>query len=189
MNIINRYLAREVHTTMLVVIMVLLAIFLSNQFVHYMHSAAIGNLSGKLVRMLLLLHLPILSAMLLPASLFFAILLAYGRLYADSEMTILISCGISPARLLFNTLYFSISIILFITFLTLFVNPKFYKYSDRILATTSSASSLEVIKPNSFTPVAKDKWKILTAWKKNLIMFFQQNNKIYILITINAISR
>src|SRR3989338_1315565 len=83
MKIVTRYLAREVYTAMLAAIVVLLFIFLSNQFVRFMHSAAGGMLSGSAIKILLLLQLPILSSVLLPASLFLGILLAYGRLYAS----------------------------------------------------------------------------------------------------------
>jgi lipopolysaccharide export system permease protein len=157
MKIIDRYLAREVYTAMLVVIVVLLVIFLSNQFVRFMHVAATGNLPGHGVRVLLLLQLPILSAVLLPISLFLAILLAYGRLYADSEMTIFAACGVSPLRLLKITFSFSAIVMLMVALLALWINPKVSAYSDRILSNSLSKTALDIVKPNSFTPVLKDK--------------------------------
>ena len=40
----------------------------------------------------------------MPLALFIAILLAYGRLYVDSEMTVLEACGMSQNRLLGYTM-------------------------------------------------------------------------------------
>lgn len=157
MKIINQYLAREVYTSMLVVIVVLLAIFLSHQFVRFMHMAAAGTLPGHGIRILLLLQLPILSAILLPVSLFLAILLAYGRLYADSEMTVLVACGVSPLRLLKTTFAFSTVVMILVALLSLWINPRVYNYSDRILSGAISQTALDLVKPNSFTPMIKDK--------------------------------
>ncbi len=157
MKIINQYLAREVYTSMLVVIVVLLAIFLSHQFVRFMHMAAAGTVPGHGIRILLLLQLPILSAILLPVSLFLAILLAYGRLYADSEMTVLVACGVSPLRLLKTTFAFSTVVMVLVALLSLWINPRVYNYSDRILSGAISQTALDLIKPNSFTPMIKDK--------------------------------
>lgn len=157
MKIVTRYLAREVYAAMLATIVVLLFIFLSNQFVRFMHVAAVGGVPGGAVKLLLLLQLPILSAVLLPVSLFLGILLAYGRLYADSEMTVFIACGINPGRLLAITLRFSVAVMLFVAFLSLWFNPKVYKYSDHIVSGGVS-SSLELIKPNSFNSISNGRW-------------------------------
>ncbi len=149
---------REVYTAMLAAMVVLLFIFLSNMLVRFMHSAASGVLSGEAVKLLLLLQIPLLSAILLPASLFIGILLAYGRLYADSEMIVFAACGVNPKRLLITTLIFSAIIMLLVAVLSLWLNPKVYKYTDHIMSGATS-TNLEMIKPNRFNEVAKDgKW-------------------------------
>lgn len=157
MKIVTRYLAREVYTMMLAAMIVLLFIFLSNQFVRYMHSAAGGVLSGEAVKILLLLQLPILSSVLLPVSLFLGILLAYGRLYADSEMTVLFACGINPWRLLTTTINFSLIVMILVAVLSLWLNPKVYKYYDHITSGATS-TTLEMVKANHFNEIAHGKW-------------------------------
>ena len=157
MKIINNYLAKEVYAAMLVVVVVLLLVFLSNLFVRYMHLAAAGNLMGQGIKILLLLQLPILLAVLLPISLFLAILLAYGRLYADSEMIVFIACGVSPLRLLRITFGFSVIVMVLVAILSLWINPKVYNYSDRILAGAVTTTALDMVKPNSFTALSKGK--------------------------------
>lgn len=157
MKIINHYLAREVYAAMLVVLIVLLGVFLSQQFVRFMHLAASGDLPGHGVKILLLLQLPILLAILLPVSLYLSILLVYGRLYADSEMIVLITSGISPLRLLKITFGFSAIVMLVVAVLSLWINPKIYVYSDRILTGAVSKTALDMVKPNIFTPVLGDR--------------------------------
>lgn len=157
MQIINKYLAREVYTTMLVVLVVLLAILMSQQFVRFMQMAATGSFPGAGIEILLLLQLPILSAVLLPASLFLGILLAYGRLYADSEMTILIACGVSPSKLLKITFGFSAIMMVVVALLSLWINPIIYHYSDSILSGAVAKSITDMARPNSFVPLADGK--------------------------------
>jgi lipopolysaccharide export system permease protein len=135
---------------------VLLFIFLSNILVRFMHSAASGVLTSSAVKLLLLLQVPILSAVLLPASLFLGILFAYGRLYADSEMIIFAACGINPRRLLTTTLIFSCAIMIVVAVLSLGINPQVYKYSDHITSGATS-TNLDMIKPNHFNEIDKGK--------------------------------
>jgi len=143
---------------MLASIVVLLFIFLSSVVVRYLHSAASGVLSGEAVKVLMLLQIPLLSAILLPASLYLGILLAYGRLYADSEMTIFTICGVDPRRLLNTNLLLALVIILLVAVLSLWVNPQVYRYSDHITSGATSVS-LDMIKPNSFnSSFTQEKW-------------------------------
>ncbi|MDR1057327.1 MAG: LPS export ABC transporter permease LptF [Coxiellaceae bacterium] len=158
MKIVTRYLIREVYIAMLAAVVVLLFIFLSNVLVRYMHFAASGALSSQAVKIIMLLQIPILSAILLPASLFLGILLAYGRLYADSEMIIFTVCGMDPKRLLTTNLILALIIILLVATLSLWINPKVYKYYDHI---NSGATSLvlDMVKPGSFNnEIAQGKW-------------------------------
>lgn len=157
MKIVTRYLAHEVYAAMLATIVVLLFIFLSNQLVRFMHSAAIGMLSEQTIKTLLLLQVPILLAILLPAGLFLGILIAYGRLYADSEMIIFAACGINPRHLLTTTINFSAVIMVIVAILSLWINPKIYKYSDYIKSGVT-ATSFAMVKPNHFNEIEKSGW-------------------------------
>jgi lipopolysaccharide export system permease protein len=157
MKIITKYLMREVYTNMLATIMVLLLIFASNVLVRLLHDAAGGALSSKVIITILFLQLPILSAILFPASLFLGVLFAYGRLYAESEMVIFTACGISPGRLLRITLIFSSWVVILVAVLSFVVNPKIYKYSDHIKS-GATATILEGVKAKHFNEIAQGKW-------------------------------
>ncbi|PJG59132.1 LPS export ABC transporter permease LptF [Aeromonas cavernicola] len=93
--IVFRYLFRETLKTQLAVLFVLLLIFVSQQFIRIISDAADGEVPTRLVSTLLLLNLPNMALLMLPISLFLAILFAHGRLYAESEMTVMHAVGFS----------------------------------------------------------------------------------------------
>ena len=73
-----------------------------------MGDASEGGIPGQLVMVFIGLKIPELAGMMLPLSLFLGILLAYGRIYADSEMTVLHACGVSEWYVVRVTLILSL---------------------------------------------------------------------------------
>ena len=57
-------------------------------------SAANGKVPADLVFSLLGLGMPTMAQLMLPLCLFIAILLTFGRLYAESEITVMRACGV-----------------------------------------------------------------------------------------------
>ena len=121
--IIARYLTREVVNTLLAVTIVLLLAFLSQQVVRYMNYVAIGKIPTNVLLELVSFEAPYLLAILLPLGLYLGVLLAYGRLYADQEMTVLQMAGYSSRRLLGLTGYIALAVFAVILVLMLWVNP------------------------------------------------------------------
>ncbi|KAB7628339.1 LPS export ABC transporter permease LptF [Alkalilimnicola sp. S0819] len=99
LSIVARYLIREVVQAWLAVTLVLVAVLLTNRLVRFLAEAASGEIPGDVVLALLgykaLSHL----GLVLPASFFLGVVLAFGRLYRDTEMAALGACGIGPRRL------------------------------------------------------------------------------------------
>lgn len=98
--VIYRYLAKEVLQTLFAVLLVLLLIFMGRYFALYLADASAGKISGDIVLEMLLLRTITSMSVMLPFGLFVAVLLAFGRLYKDSEMTALSACGVGPGRVL-----------------------------------------------------------------------------------------
>ncbi|NNC55297.1 MAG: LPS export ABC transporter permease LptF [Pseudomonadales bacterium] len=96
---LDRYLLREILYTLLAVTGVLLFILLSNQFARVLGEAAAGRLPRDAVLQLMGLTSLQYLTILVPVSLFLAAMLAFGRLYKDSEMSAIMACGVGPARL------------------------------------------------------------------------------------------
>lgn len=98
--IVFRYIFKETLKTQLSILLILLLIFTSQQFIRTLSKAADGSIPVSLIGQLMLLNIPYMGLLLLPISLFIAILFAHGRLYADSEMTVLRAIGVGPGYIM-----------------------------------------------------------------------------------------
>lgn len=156
--IIFRYLTREVYSTLLAATIVLLLIFITNQLIHYLGEAASGGIPAKSVLQLMTLQVPLLLGYMMPLGLFIGILLAYGRLYVDNEMTVLSACGVSKWQLLAMTMGLTSFVVVLVAFLTLWLEPKVAWYRDHIFAEAAIASPLETVFPGRFQTLDKGKW-------------------------------
>mgnify|MGYP000203093347 CR=1 FL=1 len=143
--IIFRYLLKEVAKTQLAVFLVLMTIFISQKFVRVLDDASEGGIPGHLVMVFIGLKVPDLAGMLLPLSMFLGILLAYGRVYADNEMSVLHACGVSEWYVVRITLVLSLITAIFTGLFTLYLAPLASEYEYQVkeqLAADSGLSSL-----------------------------------------------
>ncbi|MBO1519314.1 LPS export ABC transporter permease LptF [Oceanisphaera pacifica] len=118
-----RYLFWETLKTQLAVLFVLLLIFISQNFIEVLGGAANGTIPVGLVGKLLLLNMPDMATLMLPISLFLGILFAHGRLYADSEMTVMRAVGIGPGKIMTVTLVLALFWTGAALFNSLWLNP------------------------------------------------------------------
>lgn len=143
--IIFRYLLKEVAKTQLAVFFVLMTIFLSQKFVRVLEDASEGSIPGQMVMIFIALKIPDLAGMMLPLSLFLGVLLAYGRIYADNEMTVLHACGVSEWYVVRVTLVLALITAIFTGAFTLYLAPMASEYQYQVkdkLAADSGLSSL-----------------------------------------------
>ena len=148
--IIYRYLAKEVLLTLAGLTTILLLIFVSNQFVNYLTRAAAGKIPGMIILKLLMLELPTLISLLLPLGLFVALLLAYGRLYADNEMTVMQACGFSQKQLLGFTLSLAAVISIIVALLVCWLGPMISRDRDHLLTGGGASAFIDTLIPGRF---------------------------------------
>jgi lipopolysaccharide export system permease protein len=98
--IIDRYLIREVMQPLLATCFALLAIFITYSLSRFLVDADAGLLQPVEVAHLTFLKALISLDVLLPLSLYLAVMTGLGRLYSDSEIYAMRSGGISETRLL-----------------------------------------------------------------------------------------
>ncbi len=175
--IIFRYLAKEVYSTMLASTGVLLLLLISNQLVHYLTQAAAGVLPLRTVMQMMSLQIPLLLGILLPLGLYLGILMAYGRLYVDREMTVLSACGMSKAQLITITLFLSLIITLLVAILMLWFLPKTETYKRQALIDAAASSPLERIAPGQFTSLPS---KNLAFYAEGLSRDHQRLHNIFV---------
>jgi len=99
-----RYLAKEVLVSTAGVTLILLLVILSGRFSFYLGRIAEGKMTFEFLFVILGYHIPSFVQMILPLAFFLSLLLAFGRLYIENEMSVLFSSGISKMKLAAYTL-------------------------------------------------------------------------------------
>lgn len=148
--ILFRSIAQQLLRTALSITAVLLLIVIVNQFVHYLDDAASGQITLHAVTALMGLQVPLLLGYLLPLAYFLSILIVYGRLYTDHEMTVLHACGVPPSLLLRYALYVGVGLTLLVGFLMLYVEPQVQEKRTAILDRAVMHVSLDKMVPGRF---------------------------------------
>lgn len=148
--IIVRYLGKEILQTLLAITLILLFVFSCNEFVRYLHYVASGKYANWVLFRIVLLKMPILLGLLLPLGLYLGILLGYGRLCAESEMTVLFACGFTEKRFIKITLGFAVLVTFIVAILSLWVQPIMQQRSHETLTMAKSAGIMQTIMPGRF---------------------------------------
>lgn len=155
--IIFRYLLKEVAKTQLAVFIVLMTIFISNKFVRVLDDASEGSIPGQMVMTFIALKIPDLAGMILPLSFFLGILLAYGRIYADNEMSILHACGVSEWYVVRITLILGFITALITGAFTLYLSPMAAEYEYQVKEQLAADSGLSSLIPGRFQATGNKK--------------------------------
>jgi lipopolysaccharide export system permease protein len=148
--ILLRYLMREVLTTTAAVSFSLLLIVISARLVKFLAMAAKGQIAGDVLFWMVVYRLPSFLELILPLGMFIGILLAYGRLYVDSEMTILSACGVSSKKLALFTLASSLIISLSVGLISLYLAPVSLNKASLIAADKRNSEGINTIVEGSF---------------------------------------
>ncbi|SFM50054.1 LPS export ABC transporter permease LptF [Marinobacter zhejiangensis] len=150
MSIVFRYLTRQVMVSMLAVSGVLLMVFMSGRFIKYLADAAAGKISGDVLFLIMAYRFPGFLELILPLGFFIGILLAYGRMYLESEMTVLYACGVSDRQVLAQTLIGSLLVMLVVGFMSLYLSPWGMKQVEGIFNEQRNATEFELLAPGRF---------------------------------------
>lgn len=160
--IIYRYLSKQLFVSTVSVTSVLVLILVSGRFIKYMSEAAEGRLVGDVLFAIMAFRLPSFLEMILPLGIFLGILLSYGRLYLESEMTVLNACGISQRHLIRFTLVPMICLMCAVGTLSFVVGPWGTAHSEQILFEQRNQSEFETLSPGRFH-VSKDHQRVTYA--------------------------
>ncbi|NOU51571.1 LPS export ABC transporter permease LptF [Pseudoalteromonas sp. JBTF-M23] len=155
--LIFRYLTAEVLKSQVAVFLTLMTIFLSQKFVRILSDASDGDLPAKLVASVLMLKLPQLAVYILPLSLFLGIILAYSRVYADSEMTVLRACGVSEWYVVRVTLVSSVFFAMLAGGVSLYVAPWASEKEYQLKEQAEAESGLSALRAGRFQQTGNEK--------------------------------
>lgn len=135
---------------MAAVTLILLVVALTSRFIQYLAQAVAGELASDVLFLLMLYRLPDFLLVILPLSLFLGILLAYGRMYADNEMVILIGSGFSQKRLLLATLGTSAMVMIVVAVLSLQLAPWGVRNTEQLKQNQDQLTELDLIVAGQF---------------------------------------
>jgi len=145
-----RYLSRELLITATAVSAALLVIIMSGRFIKYLAQAAQGALDPSVLLLIMGFRIPGFLQLILPLGLFLGILLAYGRLYLDSEMLVLSATGMSQQRLLAYSLIPAALIALLTGWLSLSLTPQGVVKVTQILNEQATLTEFDTLVPGRF---------------------------------------
>lgn len=157
MSIVFRYMARQTMVSMIAVSGVLLLVFMSGRFIKYLASAAEGELAADVVFQVMAYRFPGFLELILPLGFFIGILLAYGRMYLESEMTVLFACGVSDRQILGQTLLASTLVMAIVGAMSLWASPWGMQKVEDIFNQQRQATEFELLVPGRFQPLSSGK--------------------------------
>ncbi|MFT3930439.1 MAG: LPS export ABC transporter permease LptF [Spongiibacteraceae bacterium] len=158
--ILFRYITREILQSMLAVTLTLLVIVISSRLVSYLGSAAVGDLPPGLVFSVIWYRLPGFLELIMPLAFFVSVLLVLGRLYVDSEMTVMAACGIGPQRVLAMVLVPALVVALLVGATSLFVTPKTTLKVKQMLNDAGNTTGLDLLTAGTFRVINQGQGRV-----------------------------
>ncbi|HSG58228.1 MAG TPA: LPS export ABC transporter permease LptF [Woeseiaceae bacterium] len=152
-RILDRYIFREIASTWLGVTLVLLLILLTNQFARILGDVAKGRLPKDAAMDVIVLSAAQYLTVIVPISLFLAVMLALGRLYRDSEMPAMMACRVGPSGIYRPLLWLLVPLAGGVAWLSVDLAPRALLAVDRIGAEARRQADLASIEPGRFTQV------------------------------------
>ena len=148
--ILFRYLSKQILQVMAAVTVILLVVGLINRFIDYLSQAVAGEMASDVLLLLIFFRLSDFLLVILPLALFLAILLAYGRMYAENEMTILVSSGMSQGRLLLLAQGAAVLVMVLVGALSLEIAPWGIRNSELLKQQQDQLTELDLMVAGQF---------------------------------------
>ena len=148
--IIFRYLCREILSATTAVCVILLLVLMSGRFVKYLAKAVAGDMDSNSIFAMIGYRIPSFLELTLPLAFFLAVLLSFGRLYVQNEMSVLKACGVSERRLMGYTLIIAAVFAVATGWLSLSISPSGMAKAEALFDAEKSRSELDKLMPKKF---------------------------------------
>jgi len=125
--IIQRYLLGEILKPLVVALGVLVILFMSFDAERFLSDAVNGTLPTDMIVQLVGLRTLIALDVLIPISLYLSVLLAFGRMWSDSEFAAMFALGVRPATVMGVVVVLSACLALVVGVLSLCARPLAYE--------------------------------------------------------------
>lgn len=148
--ILRRYLLREVGLNFLGVALLFTLMFLSSTFIRLLTETLEGDYPAKILFTLFALKGVGNLVFILPLAFFIGVMLAFGRLYKDSEMVVFSACGVRPLQVLQAVAIPAAAVALLVGVLALWFAPWSEERSSQLLDQAGARTEVEGIIPGQF---------------------------------------
>lgn len=155
--IIFRYLCREILSATIAVCVILLLVLMSGRFVKYLAKAVTGDMESGVIFAMIGYRIPGFLELTLPLAFFLAVLLSFGRLHIQNEMSVLKACGVSEKRLTGYTLILALFFAAITAWLSLSVAPSGMAKAEALQKAEKQRSELDKLMPKKFYSLAGGK--------------------------------
>jgi lipopolysaccharide export system permease protein len=145
-------LIRETFKSQIAILFILLLIFFCQKLVKVLSMAVDGDIPTNLVFSLLGLGIPEMAQLILPLSLFLAILMTFSKLYTESEITVMYACGMSKNVLLAAALVLSLFTALLAGINSIWFGPMSAINQEKIIADAKANPNLAALVEGQFQP-------------------------------------
>lgn len=148
--IIVRYLIRETVKSQFAIFFILFLVFVSQKFISVLADASDGDIPASLIFSIVGLNMPSMGLLMLPLSLYVGILITFGRLYAESEITVMNATGIGNKFLIQAALYLALITSALSAYNTLFLSPWSQDRVAGLMEEVAAENSVELLQKGQF---------------------------------------
>lgn len=148
--IIIRYLVRETLKSQLAILFILLLIFFCQKLVRILGAAVDGEIPTNLVLSLLGLGVPEMAQLILPLSLFLGLLMTLGKLYTDSEITVMHACGLGKGVLIKAAMVLALMTGIVAAVNVMWAGPWSARHQDEVLADAKANPGMAALAQGQF---------------------------------------
>lgn len=141
---------RETLKSQLAILFILLLIFFCQKLVRILGAAVDGEIPTNLVLSLLGLGVPEMAQLILPLSLFLGLLMTLGKLYTDSEITVMHACGLSKAVLVKAAMILALFTGIVAAVNVMWAGPWSARHQDEVLAEAKANPGMAALAQGQF---------------------------------------
>lgn len=189
----DRYLTGEIIRPFAVVLGILALLFAGYSLANILSDAVNGLLPVGAIAALTGLKLLISLEVLIPISLFIAVVAGFGRLQSDGEITAMLALGLGPRQLLRPVMRLALALGLGVAGLSLFARPWAYATSHEITRRAAVTLNVNAMEAGTFYASPKGDQVVFLgnragphAAAGNLFVAREQNGHLEIITAANA---
>ena len=148
---LDRYLFREFTQSFLATLIILLMVSVGGVMADLLGDVADGKVPARLLLSQLGLQFLNYMPYIIPLALMLGLLLAFARLYRDSEMAVLTAAGIGPRRLLRPLLMLVVPVVVIVGLCSLWLGPWADRTSETMIVEANRSVAMAGLESGKFT--------------------------------------